>query len=176
MAERIIKPDSLGGGVSIKMPGRMGDERRLGGWPNLVEVAHVALRHFNEICDPGHSYLAYVGARLGHKTPSFERSQWDWVEASSYALPGRIGARRLTGSTEGEEVEIGQRQLTLASFHNLDGFSHRTYAEGWSENRKVIIWEQARVLYTLMAWFVEAEDERLLSYVPAIQTVARPGT
>ena len=81
---------------------------------NLVGTANLALRHFNEICDPGHSYMAYVGGSLGYETPAFTRSRWDWVEAASYGLPGRIAARRLTGNTSGEEVEMGQRRLTLA--------------------------------------------------------------
>ena len=147
------------------MPGVMGDQRRLGGWPNLVAVTDLAIRHMNEICDADHSYLAYVGGDLSHRTPSFVRCRWDWVEAPSYALLGRIAARRLTGSRDGEQVEIEQRRLTLASFHDLDGFSHRTYAKGWSEDTKVIIWEEARALYTLMAWFTESQDDRLLAYV-----------
>ena len=120
-------------GVSIHMPGQLAPERRVEGWPNLVEVAALAQRHFSEICDPGHGYMAYVGACIGMRTPVFVRSLWDWVEAASYGLPGRIAARRLTGDTAGEEVEIGQRKLTLAAFHNLDGFAHRTYARGWSQ-------------------------------------------
>jgi len=147
------------------MPGRLGDERRVEGWPNLVQVARLAQRHFDEISDPGHGHMAYVGAGIGLETPVFVRSLWDWVEAASYGLPGRIGARRLTGDTSGEEVEIGQRKLTLAAFHNLDGFAHRTYARGWSEDLRVVLWEQARVLVTLMAWFTESQDERLLVYV-----------
>ena len=147
------------------MPGQMGDERPIGGWPDLIGSANLALRHFNEICDPGHSYMAYVGASLGYDTPAFTRSRWDWVEAASYGLPGRIAARRLTGNTAGEEVETGQRRLTLASFHGLDGFSRRLYAKRWSEDTTVLIWEQARVLFTLMAWYVESQDERLLGYV-----------
>ena len=153
------------GGVRIDSPGRFGERRAIGGWPNLVEVADLALRHFNEICDPSRGYMSYMGGSLGYGTPAFTRSMWDWVEASSYALPGRIAARRLTGGTAGHEVEIGQRKLTLAAFHDLDGFAHRTYARGWSEDGRVILWEQARVLFTLMAWFMESEDERLLHYV-----------
>jgi len=152
-------------GVAIDMPGRLGAERRIEGWPNLVEVARMAERHFDEISDPGHGYMAYVGAALGMETPVFVRSLWDWVEAASYGLPGRIAARRLTGDTSGEEVEIGQRKLTLAAFHNLDGLAHRTYARGWSEDLRIVLWEQARVLVTLMSWFTESQDERLLEYV-----------
>jgi hypothetical protein len=165
MAEMSPSKNALRSGVQIDMPGLMGEERRAGGWPNLVGVANLAIAHMNEICNPNHSYRSYVGGKLGRQTASFARSIWNWTEASSYALSGRIGGRRLTGNTCGAEVEIGQRQLTLASFHNLDGFSHRPYAKGWSEDTRVIIWEQARVLFTLMAWFVESQDERLLSYV-----------
>ncbi len=156
-------PDT--GGIRIDMGGRHSEQRAIGGWPNLVEVADLALRHFNEICDPSLGFMTYVGGSLGTRPPAFTRSMWDWVEASSYALPGRIAARRLTGSTTGHEVEIGQRKLTLGAFHNLDGFAHRTYARGWSENGRVILWEQARVLFTLVSWFMESEDERLLHYV-----------
>ena len=120
-------------GVGIDMPGHMGPKRRLGGWPNLVQVARLALKHFNEISDPNYGHLSYVGASLGLKTPVFQHTWCDWIEASSYALPGRISARRLSGDTSGAEVEIGQRRLTLAAFNNLDGLAHRTYAKGWSE-------------------------------------------
>ena len=160
-------------GVRIDMPGQMGPKRPLGGWPNLIEVANMAIQHFNEICDPNYSYLSYVGASLGLKTPAFEHTWCDWTEASSYALPGRIAARRLSGNTSGAEVEIGQRKLTLAAFHNLDGFVQRNYVPGWSEEREPILWEQARALYTLMAWFVESPDEEILSYVRAMLLALR---
>ena len=175
-SRNFTKPNTAGGNIKIEMSGRMGEEHRLGGWPNLIEVADLAIKHFNEICDPDNSYMSYVGASLGLKTPTFSRSHWDWVEASSYSLPGRVSARRLTGNTEGEEVEIGQRKLTLASFHSLDGFSYRNYAKGWSESTRVIIWEQARVLFTLMSWFLEDEDERLLSYVRGMLQSLRSAT
>ena len=112
-------------GVSIVMPGRFGNEHRLRGWPNLVEIANRAIGHFNEIADPDLNYMAYVGGSLGFRTPCFTRSLWDWTEAASYGLTGRIAARRLTGNLSGEKVEIGQRQLTLACFFNLDGFCHQ---------------------------------------------------
>ena len=149
-------------GVVIHMPGHLGEERSLGGWPNLIEVA-----------DPNYNYMAYVGGSLGLRTPCFTRSRWDWTEAASYALTGRIAARRLTGNMSGEEIEIGQRQLTLASFFDLDGFVHRGYAAEWSEDTSVILWEQGRVLFTLMAWFLESEDERLLHYVRGLLKALR---
>ena len=40
------------GGVGVHMMGRLGYEWPIGGWPNMVEVANLTLRHFNEICDP----------------------------------------------------------------------------------------------------------------------------
>lgn len=52
-------------GVAIQMPGRPGEERGIEGWPNLVEVARLAQRHFDEISDPGHGHMAYVGAMRG---------------------------------------------------------------------------------------------------------------
>jgi len=162
---QVVPPNTSGGGISVNTPGSLGEEHPIGGWPNLVKVAKGAMSYFNEIADPQYGYMAYVGGSLGYKTPAFTRSLWDWVEAASYGLTGRIAVRRLTGNTSGEEVEIGQRKLTLASFHNLDGFAHRTYARGWSENTKVYIWEQSRVMFTLMSWFLESEDERLLSCV-----------
>ncbi len=160
-------------GIAIHMPGRLGEERPVGGWPNLVEVADLAIGHFNEIADPNFNYMAYVGGSLGLSTPCFTRSLWDWTEAASYALPGRIAARRLTGNLSGQEVEIGQRQLTLASFFDLDGFAHRGFATGWSEDTSVVLWEQGRVLFTLMAWFLESEDERLLHYVRGLLKALR---
>ena len=50
-------------GVGINMPGRLGQERPVGGWPNLVEVANLSIGHFNEIADPNFNYMAYVGGR-----------------------------------------------------------------------------------------------------------------
>ena len=159
--------------TGVSMPGRLGTPHRVGGWPNLVEVAGHSLRHFNEICDPDYGYMAYVGGTLGFATPAFVRSRWDWVEAASYGLTGRIAARRLTGDTSGAEVEAGQRRLTLAAFHDLDGFAHRTYARGWSEDVRVILWEQARVLFTLVSWFMDTEDERLLDYIRGMVAALR---
>jgi hypothetical protein len=168
MADGTHTHQAPAGGVRIDMPGRLGDEMPIPGWPNLIRVANLAISHFNELCDRSCSHRAYVGASLGIRTPAFVHAKWDWVEASSYALLGRIAARRLTGNTEGIEVETDQRRLTLASFHNLDGFAHRLFAQGWSEDPRVYLYEQARVLFTLMAWFLEAQDERLLVYVRGI--------
>ena len=78
--------------ITGDMPGQMGDERPIGGWPNLIELANLAVRHFNEICAPSLSYMAYVGGSLGYSTPAFSRSQWDWVEAASTGC--RAGSRR----------------------------------------------------------------------------------
>lgn len=155
----------MGDGTQIRLPGRPGPERPQAGWPDLVAVARLALRHFDEICDPRCGWLAYTGASLGLRTPSFHRCHWDWNEAPSYALLGRIAARRLTGDTGGVPIEASQRQLTLAAFHRLDGFAHRLYGRGWSELDRVVLWEQARVLLALMAWFVDSGDERLLARV-----------
>ena len=164
---------ALDHGINRAMSGRLAEERPVGGWPDLVKVASMAIGHFNEIADPGFNYMAYVGGSLGLGRPCFTRSRWDWTEAASYALTGRIAARRLTGNLSGLEVEIGQRQLTLASFFDLDGFSHRGYAKGWSEDLDVGLWEQGRVLFTLVAWFLESEDERLLSYVSGLLKALR---
>ena len=163
--ELSVESNTSYGGLKIDMPGRMGDARRVGGWPNLVEVANLAIGHFNEISDPYYSHMSYVGASVGLETPVFQHTWCDSIEASSYALPGRISARRLTGNRSGEEVEIGQRKLTLGAFHNLDGLAHRSYVKGWCEDTTPMLWEQVRVLYTLMSWFVESGEEGLLDYV-----------
>lgn len=60
-------------GVSIDMAGHMGPERPIGGWPNLVEVADLALAHMNQIADPHLGYLSYVGAGVARSVPSFTR-------------------------------------------------------------------------------------------------------
>ena len=160
-------------GLAAEMSGELGSERRIEGWPNLVEVARLAQGHFNEICDPHHGHMAYVGGCIAMETPVFVRSLWDWVEAASYGLPGRIATRRLTGDSTGAEVEAGQRQLTLGSFNSLDGLAHSTYAKGWSEDTHVVLWEQARVLMTLMSWFAESQDERLLTFVRGMVAALR---
>ena len=141
------------------------DKMFVAGWPNLVSIANLTLNHFNEICDPRQSYMAYVGASLGYDIPAFIRNRWSWVEAASYGLLGRIAIRTLTGNTTGREVETGQRDLTLASFYGKDGFSRRSYAKVWSEDTNIYVWEQARVMFTLMAWYVESADENLLKYI-----------
>ena len=147
------------------MPGEMGPVRAIGGWPNLVEIADLALKHFNQICDPNYHYVPYVGATLGWKTPTANHHRWDWIEVLPYPLIGRIIARRLTGSLEGQEIEVRQRQLLLSSFYNLDGFAHPHLVEDWGGGTDLCLWEQGRVLYALLAWFEDSGDERLLSYV-----------
>ena len=79
------------------MPGRLGRTMAARGWPNLVEIAGAALRHYDEICDPDYHYAPYVGASLGWPTPCFNHHRWDWIEVLPYPLIGRIAARRLTG-------------------------------------------------------------------------------
>ncbi len=163
--DRIGKSELQGGPVGVNMPGKMGPVREIGGWPNLVEIADLALKHLNQICDPNYHYVPYVGATLGWKTPTFNHHRWDWIEVLPYPLLGRIIARRLTGSLEGQEIEIRQRQLLLSSFYNLDGFAYPHLVEDWGGGTDLCLWEQGRVLYALLAWFEDSGDERLLSYV-----------
>ncbi len=70
-------------GIAIHMPGRLREERQVGGWPNLVEVANLAIGHFNEIADPNFNYMAYVGGSLGLPPPASPAPLWDWTEAAS---------------------------------------------------------------------------------------------
>ena len=150
------------------MPGRFGRTMPARGWPNLVEIAGAALRHYDEICDPAYHYAPYVGASLGWPTPCFNHHRWDWIEVLPYPLIGRIAARRITGYLGGAEIERRQRQLLLSAFHNLDGFAYPHYVRGWSERTRLCLWEQGRVMFALLAWFEETQDERLLAYVRGI--------
>ena len=120
------------------MPGRLGRTMPARGWPNLVEIAGAALRHYDEICDPDYHYAPYVGASLGWPTPCFNHHRWDWIEVLPYPLIGRIAARRLTGYLGGAEIERRQRQLLLSAFHNLDGFAYPHYVRGWSSASSAI--------------------------------------
>lgn len=150
------------------MPGRLGRTMPARGWPNLVEIAGAALRHYDEICDPAYHYAPYVGASLGWPTPCFNHHRWDWIEVLPYPLIGRIAARRLTGYLGGVEIERRQRQLLLSAFHNLDGFAYPHYVRGWSERTRLCLWEQGRVMFALLAWFEESRHERVLAYVRGI--------
>ena len=150
------------------MPGRFGRTMTARGWPNLVEIAGAALLHYDEICDPAYHYVPYVGASLGWPTPCFNHHRWDWIEVLPYPLIGRIAARRITGYLGGAEIERRQRQLLLSAFHNLDGFAYPHYVRGWSERTRLCLWEQGRVMFALLAWFEETQDERLLAYVRGI--------
>ena len=150
------------------MPGRFGRTMPARGWPNLVEIAGAALRHYDEICDPAYHYAPYVGASIGWPTPCFNHHRWDWIEVLPYPLIGRIAARRITGYLGGAEIERRQRQLLLSAFHNLDGFAYPHYVRGWSERTRLCLWEQGRVMFALLAWFEESQDERVLAYVRGI--------
>ena len=155
--DKLVKPNTQGGPVRVDMPGKMGPERRIAGWPNLVEIANLALNHFDEICDPDYHCLPYVGGSLGWKTPAFNHHRWDWIEVLPYPLIARIVARRLTGNTAGEEIEIRQRQLLLSSFYNLDGFAYRHFVEAWGGGAPELdLWEQGRVLYALRGYSLYA--------------------
>ena len=162
--DNIVKPNTQGSPVDVEMPGSLGKERRVGGWPNLVEIANMALKHFDEICDPNYHYVPYIGGTLGWRTPAFNHHRFDWIEVLPYPIIARIIARRLTGSMKGKEVEIRQRQLLLSSFHNLDGFAYPHFVKAWGGGTELDLWEQGRVLYALLAWFEDSGDERLLSY------------
>ncbi len=160
----VVKSNTQGGPVDVTMPGAMGPQRKTCGWPNLVEIANLALKHFNEICDPNYHYVPYIGGTLGWQTPAFNHHRYDWIEVLPYPIIARIIARRLTGNMEGEEIEIRQRQLLLSSFHNLDGFAYPHFVKDWGGNTRRDLWEQGRVLFALLAWFEDSGDERLLSY------------
>ena len=162
--DKVVKPNTHGGPVNVAMHGSLGPQRRICGWPNLVEIANLALQHFNEICDPNYHYVPYIGGTLGWRTPAFNHHRYDWIEVLPYPIIARIIARRLTGNIEGEQIEVRQRQLLLSAFHNLDGFAYPHFVKDWGGGTELDLWEQGRVLYALLAWFEDSGDERLLSY------------
>ncbi|MHB0999685.1 MAG: hypothetical protein ACYC27_10615 [Armatimonadota bacterium] len=167
MSDNINKPHTSNG-INISMHGHNSSERLIIGWPNVHEMADLAINHLNEICDPSLHYTPYVGGALAYSEPAFIHHRWDWVEVLPYVIIGRIAARRICGSDAGGDIEIRQRQLLLSSFHNLDGFAYPHYAKSWSEDTQLDLWEQSRVMFGLLAWFMESQDERLLGYVRGI--------
>lgn len=160
-----VAAGNTGGPVSVQMSGQMGSQRQTAGWPNLVQIADLALGHFNQICDPDRHYVPYIGGSLGWRKPSFNHHRYDWIEVLPYPLLGRIVARRLTGNLAGQEIEVRQRQLLLSSFHNLDGFAHPQQVQSWGGGTELDLWEQGRVMYALLAWYLDSQDERLLGYL-----------
>ena len=138
------------------------------GWPNLVEIAGAALRHYDEICDPAYHYAPYVGASLGWPTPCFNHHRWDWIEVLPYPLIGRIAARRITGYLGGAEIERRQRaasavrlpqpgrlRLPALRARLVGAYPPVPVGAGPGDVR-------------LLAWFEDTQDERLLAYVRGI--------
>lgn len=166
--DETAKLNSKVGPVRVDQSGTMGPRKKIGGWPNLVEIADLALHHLNEICDPNYHYVPYIGGSLGWKTPAFNHHRYDWIEVLPYPLMARIIARRLTGNMEGHDIEVRQRQLLLSSFYNLDGFAYPHFVKDWGDGAALDLWEQSRVLFALLAWFEDSGDERLLGYARGI--------
>ena len=134
---------------------------------NIEERSKLALNHLFELADKRFNYVNYIGAALCEDPPHFVHHKLGWTEALPYSVHGVIVGRNLTGLTNGEEIQRGQRSLMLSHFTEMDGFVHVPKSP-WNDKYPMDIWEQARTLYALIYCFLDSGEEELLKYADGI--------
>ena len=63
--DNVANTNTDSGPVNVVIPGTIGPKRRVCGWPNLIEITDLALKHFNKFCDPNYRYVPYISGILG---------------------------------------------------------------------------------------------------------------
>lgn len=128
---------------------------------DLVERARLGLNYLTNNPEEGHSFRPFFGGALGTDPASYTHCCWDFGDATGRFVESIILTRLVTGSRDGEEVEQGLRRFMLSLFRE-DGLSYRGSSRDQvpSVDGDMFFWDQGRVLYGLVTWYLRERDEQ----------------
>ena len=150
----------------------------------LEDRAAYSLNAMIGVADEEHDYIPFFSGFFQSDPAWMSHGNWDYGSSHGRLTDAVILARRMTGSSYGEEVEEHYHQ-NLLSFFKEDGlnyrrnnFSEKTIIEHMSrfEDSASMI-DQRAVLLGLTTWFMETGDERAKEaadrHVAALKRIAR---
>ena len=126
---------------------------------DLVARARKALNYLttNPMRETG--YLMYLGGKIPEKgLPYFERTPWDHLDGTGRILEALEFIRRMTGVTEGAEVERGMWHI-IESCSGSDGFYHAPTAQSKDE---IDLGQHRAVLLALSSKYEKTKDKKTL--------------
>lgn len=134
--------------------------------PNTFDIpyrAKLCLKNMLEMTDKSFGCVPYIGASIGEDKPHFVHHRLDATEVLPYSIVGIAIARRLCGSDEGLWIQMEQKKTMLSLFSEKDGLVY-TSPSPWykSDYYNMSLWEQARIMYALLYWYMDEENEDLL--------------
>lgn len=133
---------------------------------DLTDRAKLTQHYFINNPDPSQNYRPHFGGNILAAPPYYSHSEWDFGDVSGRFVEGFILNRIMVGDGEGMNVEKGVRDFMLSLFRE-DGLSYRGYIKGLDPAKvgDMYLWDQGRVLYGLVTWFLKEEDVRIEKYI-----------
>ncbi len=140
-----------------------------GSTPDTLDLTDHAILSQNYLInnpDVKQKYRPYFVGTVGIEPPYYAHSCWDFGDVTGRFVEGFILNRIMVGSGKAEGVEKGVRDFMLSLFHE-DGLSHRGWIKDWDPEKEgdIFFWDQGRVLYGLVTWYVHEKDERVRQYI-----------
>jgi len=133
---------------------------------DLTDRAKLTQHYFINNPDPSQNYRPHFGGNILAAPPYYSHSEWDFGDVSGRFVEGFILNRIMVGDGEGMDVEKGVRDFMLSLFRE-DGLSYRGYIKGLDPAKvgDMYLWDQGRVLYGLVTWFLREDDARIEKYI-----------
>lgn len=127
---------------------------------DLTDRAKLAQHYFIHNPDRKQNYRPFFSMKIMFDPPFYGHSPWDFGDVTGRFVEGFILNRTMVGDDEGKEVEQGVRNFMLSLFRE-DGLSYRGYIKDWDPKQEgdMFFWDQGRVLYGLVTWYVKEHDE-----------------
>ncbi|MCD6335308.1 MAG: glycoside hydrolase family 127 protein [Candidatus Latescibacteria bacterium] len=136
---------------------------------DLAARARAALNYFIQNPDPEARFQPHFIANLEADPPYLEHSEWDFGDVSSRFVETIAYIRLMTGDLSGLEEEAGLRKFMLSFLDSGDGLLYRPKSAygayqlaSSGGNAGAYIWDQGRVLYALLTWYLIEGDEDVL--------------
>lgn len=141
---------------------------------DLCERVKLGLNFLNNCVDKNRSFLPYFSIMFKND-PAEARHDWpDFGDLTGRYVEAFILARKMLKIEEPFETEVALRELLLSYFDEGDGLSYRpkpdkpyysTIFRREYEGHVAEGFDQARVLWALLAWFEETRDELILTKI-----------
>ncbi|HID95791.1 MAG TPA: hypothetical protein EYP53_07020 [Candidatus Latescibacteria bacterium] len=131
---------------------------------DLTDRAKLVQHYF--IHNPDQDYRPHFSGKFLTDPPFYAHSCWDFGDVTGRFVEGFILNRLMVGDDEGMEVENKVRDFMISLFRE-DGLSYRGYIKDWDPSKEgdMFFWDQGRVLYGLVTWFIKEGDPKVKNYI-----------
>jgi len=144
----------------------MADRERIPDTLDLTDRAKLVQHYFIHNPDRDQNYRPYFSCNILTDPPYYAHSCWDFGDVTGRFVEGFVLNRIMVGDEEGADVERKVREFMISLFGE-DGLSHRGYIKDWDPSKEgdMFFWDQGRVLYGLVTWFIKEGDPQVKGYI-----------